>query len=79
MYITFVTRPGKTGLISIYTKYNYSYYSTYLLHSMCYLKSVSFMEFLMDFCIYDDIVDTRQITDKSYYILNSQNQVDFYV
>ena len=24
---------------------------------------VSFIEFLMDFCIYDDIVDTIQITD----------------
>ena len=27
---------------------------------------------------YDDILYTIQITDKSYYILNSQNQVKFY-
>ena len=31
---------------------------------MCYLKSVSFMEFLMDFCIYDDTLDAIQIADK---------------
>ena len=40
-----------------------------------YPKSVSFIEFLMNFCIYDDILNTMQITDKSYYILNSQNEV----
>ena len=39
----------------------------------------SFIEFLMDFCIYDDILYTIQITGKSYFILNSQNQVKFYV
>ena len=33
----------------------------------------------MDFCIYDDILDIIWITDKNYYILNSQNQVNFYV
>ena len=32
--------------------------------AMCYPKSVSFNEFLTDFCIYDDIVDTIRITDK---------------
>ena len=33
---------------------------------MCYPKSVSFIEFLMDFCTYGhgDIVDTIWITDK---------------
>ena len=31
---------------------------------MCYLKSVSFIEFLMDFCIYDNILNTIWITDK---------------
>ena len=31
---------------------------------MCYSQSVSFIEFLMDFCIYDDILDTILITDK---------------
>ena len=46
-----------------------------------YPKSVSFIEFLMDFCIYGDIADTYiiQITaaDKSHYIQNSQNKVKF--
>ena len=31
---------------------------------MCYPESVNFIEFLMDFCIYDDILDMIQITDK---------------
>ena len=31
---------------------------------MCYPKSVSFIEFLMDFCIYDDTLGIIQITDK---------------
>ena len=31
---------------------------------MCYLNSVSFIELLMDFFIYDDISDTIWITDK---------------
>ena len=31
---------------------------------MCYLESVNFIEFLMDFCIYNDILDTMQITNK---------------
>ena len=30
---------------------------------MCYLKSVSFIEFFMDFCTYDGILDTMYITD----------------
>ena len=46
-----VTGPGKTGLI--YTKYTCLYYGTYLLFCMYYAKSVSFIEFLMDFCIYE--------------------------
>ena len=36
----------------------------YLLFRMCYPESVDFIEFLMDFCIYDDILDMIQITDK---------------
>ena len=52
--VTNVTRPGKIGLI--YTKYSCSYYGTYILFCMCYSKSVSFIEFLIDFCIYDDII-----------------------
>ena len=54
-------RPGKTGLI--YTQYTCSYYGTYLQFCMCYEKSVSFIEFLMAFCMYDDIFDTIRITD----------------
>ena len=59
---TYVTGPGKTGLI--YTKYTCLYYSMYLLLCMCYPHSVNFIEFLMDFCIYDNILDTIQIIDK---------------
>ena len=58
-----VTGPGKTGLI--YIKYTCLYYGTYLLFCMCYPKSVNFIEFLMDFCIYNDILDTIQIIDKT--------------
>ena len=43
---------------------------------MSYAQSASFIEFLMDFCIYDDILDTIQITDKKF---NSQNQVKSYM
>ena len=76
--IIYVTVPGKTGLI--YTKYTCLYYGIYLPFSKRYLRSVSFIEFLMDFCIlYDDILNTIQITDKSYYILNSQNQIKCYM
>ena len=58
----YVTRPGKTGLI--YTKYPCLYYGTYLLFCKCYPESVNFIEFLMEFCIYDDLLDMMQITDK---------------
>ena len=61
-HIIFVTGPGKTGLI--YTKYTCLYYGTYLLFCMRYPKSVNFIEFLMDFCIYDDIFNIIQITNK---------------
>ena len=57
-----VTGPKKTGLI--YTKYTCLYYGTYLLFFMCYPNSVNFIEFLIDFCTYDDVLDTIQITDK---------------
>ena len=57
-----MTGPGKAGLI--YTKYTCLYYGTYLLFCMHYPKSVNFIEFLMDFCIYDDILNMIQITDK---------------
>ena len=34
------------------------------LFCMCYPKSVNFIEFPMDFCIYNEILDTNWITDK---------------
>ena len=52
----------KTGLI--YTKYTRSYNSIYLLFCMCYAKAVSVIEFLTNYCIYGDILDTIWITDK---------------
>ena len=58
----YMAGPGKTGLI--YTRYTCSYYGTYLLFCMGYTKSVSFIEFLMDVCIYDVILDAIQIKDK---------------
>ena len=57
-----MTGPGKTGVI--YTKYTCLYYGTYLLFCMCYPKSVNFIEFLIDCCIYDDILDMIEMTDK---------------
>ena len=57
-----MTGPGKTGFI--YTKYTCLYYGTYLLFCMCYQQSVNFIEFAIDFCIYDDILDTIEIIDK---------------
>ena len=65
----------------INTKYTCSYHGTYLLFYMCYTKSVSFIGFHSNFCIYSDNLDIGliPITDESYYILNSQNEVKFYV
>ena len=60
--ITNVTGPGKTGLI--YRKYTCLYYGTYLLFCMCYTNSVNFIEFLMDFCIHDNILNMIHITNK---------------
>ena len=53
--LVYVTGPWKTGLI--YTKYTCSYYATYLLFGMCYLKSGSFVALLMDFHICDLILE----------------------
>ena len=36
----------------------------YLLYCMYYPKSVNFIEYLMEFCIYDDTLDMIQITDR---------------
>ena len=61
-HTAYVTGSGKTGLI--YTKYTSLYYGKYLLFCMCYPNSVTFNEFLMNFCICDDILDTIQEIDK---------------
>ena len=45
----YVTEPEKIGLM--YIKYTYSYYGAYLLFFECYPNSVSFIEFLRNFCI----------------------------
>ena len=58
----YVTGPRKTGLI--YTKYTCLYYGMYLLFCICYPRSVNFIEFLIDFSIYEDILDMLQIIDK---------------
>ena len=72
MYVcVYVTGPGKTGII--YTKYTCLCYGIYLPFCMCYPKSVSFIEFLMDFCIHDEILDTILSTDKRFNILNSKS------
>ena len=50
----------------------------YVLQANC----AGFIESLIDFCMYDDILDTMQhcqLQIYSYYTLNSQNQVKFYV
>ena len=71
----YVTRPGKIGLI--YTKYTCSYYGVYILFYMCYPISVSFIELFMDFCIYDDILDTVLITDEKllHFKLSKSSQI----
>ena len=72
----YMTGPGKTDLI--YTKCTCSYYDTYLLYCMCYPKSISFIHFLMDVCIYDDILVTIWFIEKNI-TFNTKNQVKFYV
>ena len=49
--IKYVTRPEKTGLI--YAKYTCSYYGTYLMSWICCSQSVSFVEFPINFWLYD--------------------------
>ena len=46
------------GLGKHYTKYTCLYYGMCLLFRMCYPKSVDFIKLLMDFCYYDDILNT---------------------
>ena len=70
------TKPEKIGLI--YTKDTYSYYGANLLFCICYIKSVSFIEFPTD-CVYDEIFITIVRKYKNCYILKSQNKATFYV
>ena len=46
---------AKTGLI--FTKYTYSFYHIYLFFCVDDTMSVSFIEFLRKFCVYDEIFD----------------------
>ena len=48
-----MTEPEKTGLI--YTQYTYSYYGTFILFYMAYIKSVTCIDY-MACCIYDEIL-----------------------
>ena len=73
----YVTEPEKTGLI--YIKYISSYYGTYLLFCMCYTKSVSFVEFLMEFCAYGEILVAILIKDKKLLYFKVSNLVKFYM
>ena len=50
-----VTKSAKTVLIC--TKYTYSFYHIYLFFCVGYTISVSFIEFLRKFCVYDEIFD----------------------
>ena len=52
---TNVTESAKIGLIC--TKYTYSSYHTYLFFYVGYTISVSFIEFLRKFCVYNEIFD----------------------
>ena len=50
-----MTKSVKTGLIC--TKYTYLFYHIYLFFCVGYTISVSFIEFLRKFCVYDEICD----------------------
>ena len=54
----YMTGPEKTSLI--YTKYTWLYYDTYLIFWICYSHSVSFIDFLIDLCMYDKIFAITQ-------------------
>ena len=77
MYTLLVTRPEITALI--YIKYTCSYCGIYLLLCMCYLQSASFIDFLMDFCLYDDILDAILITDKKLLQFKLSKLINFYM
>ena len=54
-FLLIVTESAKAGLIC--TKYTYSFYHIYLFVCMGYTISVSFIEFLRKFCVYDEMFD----------------------
>ena len=54
-WVTYVNKSAKTGLIC--TKYTYSFYHIYLFSCVGYTISVSFIEFLRKFCVYDEMFD----------------------
>ena len=51
--VTIATQSDKTSLIT--AKYTHPYYGIYLLFSVWYLNSVSFIELLRIFCIHGEI------------------------
>ena len=63
-----MTESAKTGLIC--TKYTYSFYHVYLFFCVGYTISVSFIEFLRKFCVYDKIFDKVLCYEKE--LLNLQ-------
>ena len=77
IYTLLVTRPEITALI--YIKYTCSYCGIYLLLCMCYLQTAGFIEFFMDFCIYDDILDAILITDKKLLQFKLSKLINFYM
>ena len=54
MYL-YVTKSAKTGLIC--TKYTHLFYHIYLFFCVGYTIFVSFIEFLRNFCVYDETFD----------------------
>ena len=61
-----MTESAKIGLIC--TKYTYSFYHIYLFFCVGYTISVSFIEFLRKFYVYDEIFDKLKyyVRKKSY-------------
>ena len=56
-----MTGPGKQVLS---TQNTLVCIMAYIPCSVCAIQSVGFIKYLMDFCIYDDIIDIIRITDK---------------
>ena len=55
------------------------YIMAHIFCSVCAIQTVNFIEFLKDFCIYDDISDMIQITDKKLLHFKLSKPGQFYV